>query len=68
MIVAAAKRNGIVVAREIPKTSSSTPVATGIAMLSPFRRSFEKIGSRSCWIAAWPVTYDRTPRPCGSAR
>jgi hypothetical protein len=52
VIVAAANRNGIVAAKERPKTASRTTSAIGIAMLSPFRRSFEKIGSRSCWIAA----------------
>jgi hypothetical protein len=40
----------------------------GSAINSPFARSLAKMGSRSCWIAAWPVTYDVTPPPCGNAR
>ena len=35
---------------------SSTSSATGKAMLSPFVRSCEKIGSRSCWVGPAPVT------------
>ena len=55
-IVAAAKSSGIVTTTESPNTSSSTRSDTGSAIDSPFRRSWAKIGSRSCWIAAWPVT------------
>ncbi len=56
MIVHAAKMNGIMTANEIPNTAISTISAIGRAIDSPFFRSCEKIGSRSCWIAAWPVT------------
>ncbi len=57
MIVVAAIRNGISTARETPKTPRSTSSATGRAIASPFRRSAAKIGSRSAWIAGWPLTY-----------
>ena len=56
MIVHAAKMNGIVTATEKPNTPSSTSSATGRAMLSPFVRSCEKIGSRSCCVGPAPVT------------
>ena len=57
MIVQAANSNGIVTDHERPKTMSRIRSAIGIAMKSsPFFRSSLKIGSRSCWIAACPVT------------
>ena len=69
MIVHAAKISGIVTAPERPKTNSMIRSAIGIAIRnSPFFRSSLKIGSRSCWIAACPVTYGVTPSPRGSSR
>ena len=61
VIDAAAKRNGIVAANERPNTAISTSSAIGSAMPSPFARSFERIGSRSCSIAGCPLTYASTP-------
>ncbi len=55
-MVQAAKRNGIVTASERPNTVSKTRSAIGNAMPSPFFKSFAKMGSRSAWIAGWPVT------------
>ena len=56
MIVEPANRNGIVMPHESPNTASSTSNAIGSAIDSPRARSELKIGSRSCWIAAAPVT------------
>ena len=56
VIVHAAKMNGIVTATEKPNTATRTASATGRAMLSPFVKSCEKIGSRSCWVGPAPVT------------
>ncbi len=61
MIVQAAKMNGIKTANEMPNTATRTSSAIGSAIDSPFLRSLEKIGSRSCWIAACPVTYTVVP-------
>ena len=60
MIVHAANTNGISTAAERPNTRTSTSSATGSATASPRRRSADRIGSRSCWIAGSPVT-----RACG---
>ena len=57
----AANSNGIVTAHDRPKTSKSTKSAIGRAIDSPLLRSLPKIGSRSCWIAAAPVTYACAP-------
>src|SRR5581483_3790608 len=58
-IVAAASANGTSTANEIPRTAMSTASAIGRAIVSPRFRSEERIGSRSCWIAGWPLTYAR---------
>ena len=63
MIVQAAKTNGTSTASERPSTAKSTTSAIGSAIASPRSRSCESTGSRSCWIAGWPVTYARgSPR------
>ena len=70
MIVQPAKMSGIVTAQERPNTASRTRSAIGSAIISsPCRRSCLKTGSRSCWIAAGPVTYTcATPGGRPSAR
>ena len=55
-MAAAAKMNGSRSA-SVPKTKTRISSAIGIAMKSsPTFRSSAKTGSRSCSIAAWPLT------------
>ena len=56
MIVHSANANGIVTANERPNTANRISNAIGIAIPSPFFKSWLKIGSRSCWIGPAPVT------------
>ncbi len=56
MIVHAAKTNGISTIAESPSTATRMSSAIGSAIASPRRRSDDSTGSRSCWIAGWPVT------------